>query len=232
MLPAPARAAAAPGPAASPFTQRGCSGGDLEAHHRWNSDTERERFFQEFTRICGHLPYSLKPSRKPSTHTVRVSPVYGRRQTAPLKNARPRPGPGRRREQRPAWRGSSPGARSIPAAREGRGRVHLATKAKPAGGRPGAEVPAPREGAYGVRAGSPPERDELRTPAGEKRPDRCSHCPAGGRGGRPGARGPRRRWRRRGWVGGWGGRGGPPPPVSPTPFIWPLRRLRQPDLQR
>lgn len=62
----------------------------------------------------------------------------------------------------------------------------------------------------------------FRAPRGRRAHGRGAHGPGGGRA--RGAVSPRMRRRRRRRVGGWDG------PAAPTPFIWPLRRRRQPNL--
>lgn len=69
--------------------------------------------------------------------------------------------------------------------------------------------------------GDPVRAAPFCAPRGRRAHGRGAHGPGGGRA--RGAVSPRMRRRRR-RVGGWGG------PAAPTPFIWPLRRRRQPDL--
>ncbi|KAL0627171.1 hypothetical protein AAY473_000479 [Plecturocebus cupreus] len=87
--------------------------------------------------------------------------------------------------------GAPPGlAASPPRAEAGAASTWQQRRSPPlAGGRPGAEAPEPRQGAYGVRDGPPLERAELRTPSGGERPGKGSHCPGGGRGEHPGRAG-------------------------------------------
>lgn len=131
-----------------------------------------------------------------------------------------------------------------------RGRTRCGERSRSGAGRcPGARIPAARPtrqqrphpplpvGSPGAARGpgwhgrsrSEPSRTGSRA-AGRMAEARA--LPGDGGVGVWASQGPQRMWRRRGRDGGWGGRGGPLPPATPMPFIWPLRRRRQPDLQR
>lgn len=114
----------------------------------------------------------------------------------------------------PRHLGRSPGLEPHP-----RCQVHLDNQgcAPAARCEPEAEAPRPLRGP-GTARRPPPSK----APRSRKAHGRGAHRPEGGRA--RGAVSLRMRRRRR-RVGGWGG------PAAPTPFIWPLRRRRQPDLR-
>lgn len=113
----------------------------------------------------------------------------------------------------PRHLGRSPGLEPHP-----RCQVHLANQGCEPAARCEPEAEAPRTLRGPGTARRPPP---FREPLSRKAHGRGAHRPEGGRA--RGAVSLRMRRRRR-RVGGWGG------PAAPTPFIWPLRRRRQPDL--